>query len=99
MISRFILKNKEAIPCEDLLEWGQAMEDMNRVVKQEDIGDVRISTVFLGLDQGFGIGEPLLFETMIFGGQHHNYQDRCSTWEQAKEMHLKAKKIVVNSHG
>ena len=90
---KFILKDKEIIVCNDIIEWGRAMEK-DRIVKQDQIGDVGISTVFLGLDHQFGEGEPLLFETMIFGGKEDNYQDRCSTWEQAEEMHLKAKKIV-----
>ena len=72
------------------------MENKNRIVKQEEVKDVSISTVFLGLDHRFGKGEPLLFETMIFGGKEDGYQNRCTTWEQAEEMHLKAKKIMEN---
>lgn len=91
---KWILKDKKAIVCEDIHEWGRFMEDKNRIVKQETIGKADVSTVFLGLDHGFGEGEPLLFETMIFGGKEEGYQDRCTTWEQAEEMHLKAKKIL-----
>lgn len=94
MNEKFILKDKKAVVCEDISEWGKFMGNPDRIVKQEDIGDVRISTVFLGLDHQFGEGEPLLFETMIFGGKEDQYQDRCSTWEEAEKMHLKAKKIV-----
>lgn len=32
-------------------------------------------------------GPPILFETMIFGGEHDQYQERCSTWEQARKAH------------
>lgn len=42
------------------------------------IGDIYVSTVFLGLDHSFGsFGEckPVLFETMIFGGEHDQYQE------------------------
>ena len=54
------------------------------------LGETRISTVFLGIDQGFGDNtEPILFETMVFAydddGDHD--MERCSTWEQAQEMH------------
>jgi len=94
MNEKFILKDKKAVVCEDINEWGKFMENLDRIVKQEEIGDVRISTVFLGLDHQFGEGEPLVFETMIFGGKEDQYQDRCSTWEEAEKMHLKAKKIV-----
>jgi hypothetical protein len=51
---------------------------------------VEVSTVFLGLDHAWGKGPPMLFETMIFGGEHDQYQERCSTWEQAEEMHRRA---------
>lgn len=30
-------------------------------------GDMWVSTVWLGLDHGFGSGPPLIFETMVFG--------------------------------
>ena len=91
---KFLLKGHEVVACTDLLEWDKAMEKGKRMVKVDHIDEVRISTVFLGLDHRHGKGEPLLFETMIFGGEHDQYQTRCSTWEQAEAMHLKAKKIV-----
>ena len=50
-------------------------------------GDVRVSTVFLGLDHGFEGGPPVLWETMIFGGEHHDYQDRYTSWEDAEVGH------------
>ena len=53
-------------------------------------GDVCVSTVFLGLNHAFGNEPPELFETMIFGGLHDQHQERCSTWEQAEEMHTRA---------
>ena len=90
--SKFILKDKKVIVCNDIYEWGRFMEHKDRIVKQEIIGNSRISTVFLGLDHRFGEGEPLVFETMIFGGKEDQYQNRCSTWEQAEKMHLKALK-------
>ena len=51
-----------------------------------------VSTFFLGLDHAFGGGPPLLFETMIFGmpERSEEYQERCSTWEQAEAMHERA---------
>lgn len=75
-------------------EWGRCFRSSDRIVKQEMINDVRVSTVFLGIDHQFGDGPPLLFETMIFGGEHDEYQDRCSTWSEAVEMHNKACAIV-----
>lgn len=90
MSDKYILDGKKAVPEPNLMKWAQWFESADRVVKQEMIGDVKVSTVFLGLDHSFGEGGPMLFETMIFGGKHDEDQDRCSTWEQAEEMHQKA---------
>ena len=57
-----------------------------RVFYTKDI-EVLISTVFLGLDHSWNGGEPLLFETMIFGGKYDGEMCRCSTWQQAEIMH------------
>lgn len=49
-------------------EWSTLYADMNyKVVEQGDIGGVTVSTVWLGLDHGFGYTKrPIIFETMIF---------------------------------
>ena len=31
---------------------------------------------------------------MIFGGIHHDYQERYSTWEEAEKGHKRALKLV-----
>lgn len=51
---------------------------------------VRVSTVFLGLDHSFGAGPPVLWETMIFGGDHDEYQERYTSYEDAVEGHARA---------
>ena len=55
---------------------------------------MRVSTVFLGIDYGFGAGEPVLFETMIFGGKHDGFQNRYLTWKEAEKGHKKAMELV-----
>jgi hypothetical protein len=51
--------------------------------------------VFLGLDHQYGFnGPPVLFETMIFGGKHDDYQDRYLTWDEAEAGHERAVKMV-----
>ena len=48
----------------------------------------RISTVFLHLDHNWNPdGEPVLFETMIFGGEYDEEMWRYCTWEEAKAGH------------
>lgn len=57
------------------------------------ISDQRISTVFLHMDHGLNFGQkdkihpPVLFESMIFGGSHDEYQRRYYTYNEALEGH------------
>ena len=52
-----------------------------------EYGEITVSTVWLGLDYSFGHGPPLIFETMVFGGEYDQYQERYSTEEQALAGH------------
>lgn len=70
----------------DLLEWAVAFEKMDRRVAQTSINGANVSTVFLGLNHGFG-GEPLWFETMVFGGLLDGEADRYATWDEAERGH------------
>lgn len=88
---KYILDGKKIVPV-DLMIWAKWFETADRHVAKTDVGTMHVSTVFLGIDHSFGGGPPLLFETMIFGmpeGQDE-YQERCSTWEQAEGMHERA---------
>jgi len=73
----------------DIAVWAQWFEKADRTVKETMIGGARISTVFLGVDHGFSSEKPILFETMVFGGELDQEQDRCCTWEEAEIMHEK----------
>ncbi|PWT75885.1 MAG: hypothetical protein C5B60_04755 [Chloroflexi bacterium] len=86
--------NKNPIPC-DIWEWGEIMDSPRRIVAQDYIGDEHVSTVFLGLDHGWGAC-PLIFETMIFapGKDYDQEQWRCSTWADAEQQHAEALKLV-----
>lgn len=55
-----------------------------------------ISTVFLGLNHGT-LTHPLLFETMIFDGPLDGYQKRCFTYNEAVQMHMRAKDAIVEA--
>lgn len=94
MNDKYILEGHKVVPV-DLMTWARWFEKAERHVASDMIGEVQVSTVFLGLDHRFGDdGPPLLFETMIFGGEHDQYQERCSTWEQAEAMHATALALV-----
>ena len=92
MAEYYRLEGKVAVPVDDVLEWAKAFEGADRRVALDKLSDnVKVSTVFLGSNHNFAnIDPPLIFETMIFGGEHDQWQDRCSTWEQAEEMHKRA---------
>ena len=63
-----------------------------------EIGISQISTVFLSMDHSLGgvigDGRPVLFETMVFGGEHDGYQERYHTYDQAEEGHKRIVDIV-----
>lgn len=89
-------ENRTPVPC-TFEEWGAMFESPDRIVKQDEFPgtNIRVSTVFLGLDHRFGDpGPPLLFETMIFGGEHDQWQERCSTWKEAEGRHAIALELV-----
>jgi hypothetical protein len=83
---------------DSLIEYWKALAEQRRVkldiIILKDENEVKISTVFLGVDHAFGDGPPMLFETMIFGlptdETEGEYQDRCTTRDEALVMHDKA---------
>jgi hypothetical protein len=93
MIKQYILVDHKPQPEPSLRKWARWFEEFgNRRVAETQVGDRRVSTVFLGLDHQFlDTGPPLLFETMIFGPySSDDYQERCSTWQEAEEQHARA---------
>lgn len=96
---RYILEGKKPVPCEDLMEWAIWYETGNTNVTFDILPDgTEISTVFLALDQHpFFIREaeiedykPLIFETMVFGGEFDGYVAQYYTWEEAEAGHKAA---------
>jgi len=65
---RYILDGHIPVPEPDLIKWAHWVEeDDHRIVKQEDVGELWVSTCFLGLDHSWlDDSPPMLFETMIF---------------------------------
>jgi len=92
MSDKFTLNESgEPVPCDDLFKWGEWMQSANRHVGDTWLGDIRISTVFLGLNHEYRPDlPPLLWETMVFGGSMDQEQERCSgNREQAEAMHAR----------
>lgn len=71
-----------------------------KVTQQDKIGEILVSTVFLGMDHGLLRSDtkmPVLWETMIFGGEHDQYQERYTSHEDALAGHNKALELVKSS--
>lgn len=100
----WILDGKTTKAVASLEEWARSFEATRRHVGDDIFGrpygdefreEVRVSTVFLGIDHNYSDrGPPLLFETMIFGGPHNDYQERYATWDEAERGHAKAVALV-----
>lgn len=82
------LVGRTPVRC-SLAEFARAMqEDANRIVAQHTINGLQVSTVFTGIDQNWGEGAPILFETMVFGlPDDLQPRWRFSTWDDALETH------------
>lgn len=93
----YYLDGHQTVLCKDALVWAKKFERDDRIVAKTYLTNrVEVSTVFLGIDHNhFRDGPPLLFETMIFGGVHDQYQERCTTWEQAEEQHKRVVEIAA----
>ncbi len=81
----------EQVSLYDYALWNKD-NDKNIVIGKYKIGkDIEVSTVFLGLDHCYTeCNKPLLFETMVFGGEHDQFMSRYETYEKAVEGHNKA---------
>lgn len=97
-IRYYILDGVTPVPVEDVITWGKWLQRADRHVKQQFVGDYRVSTVFLGLPHGEDDEDrPLLFETMVFDQEGSSeYLERCATWADALLMHDRGVAFVYN---
>lgn len=89
MSDHYILDADKRPVCVGVEEWERWFDMANRHVAFTQINSqVEVSTLFLGIDHSFGRpGPPILFETMIFGGEHDQDRWRYSSWDEAKAGH------------
>ena len=94
----WILDESHQLVEVDLLTWAKFFEDIKKHrVASTERGHILVSTVFLGIDHNFtNIGDPLLFETMVFGGLKNDYQIRYHTWDEAMRGHLEINKMTLS---
>ena len=79
----YILVNKIPHPCDDISLY--LKED--RKIERTTFGESEVSTVFLGFSHGHDKGKPILFETLVFGGEHDGYMLRYTSWDEAISGH------------
>lgn len=89
MTGYYVLLDGEPVPEPDVRRWARWFEGSlaeRRVAADEPVPGVRVSTMFLGMDHGFG-GPPLLYETQIFdeGGTGHPLADEQRRYEDKAE--------------
>ena len=97
---KYILNDKgEPVPERNVLTWGRWLKENRsaRRVGEDDVGDLLISTLFLGLDHNYDTeGPPILWETMVFdNGGDYIFQKRCAgSRERAEAQHLRIVQLV-----
>jgi len=85
---------------EKLVKWARKAVDMSKRIDLTAISpEIEVSTVFLGINHNFRYTTtPILFETMIFGGEYDRGQWRYTTIEKARRGHRKAVELVRGTH-
>lgn len=92
------LVDKVVTPC-SIGEWAEMFEGPDRILAKDTVNGLEVSTVFLGTGRSSWNGDPIVFETMIFGLTDCEYQVRYCTWDQAVEGHLRALKYALDYQG
>jgi hypothetical protein len=81
----YILDEKQVKEV-SLTEWIDCTEKGGKI-RRNNICGCTVSTVFVGTPN-------IMFETMIFGGEHNKYQKRYETYDEAIIGHQKACELV-----
>jgi len=91
------LVGKKAIPT-SLTEW--ALIFTRNTISRWSNGEVTVSTVFLGLDHGYPPNPkcPVLFETVVFGGNLDGSMSRYRTYDLALKGHSELVKLVIGRY-
>jgi hypothetical protein len=89
MISRYYrLEGHEPVRVADLVQWAQGCDHAIRRVGWTYVGDARVSTIFIGIDWTEDeTSPPLVFETVVLGGELDALQLKTATWAEAEAAH------------
>lgn len=92
-LTHYILKDGRPVPEPDMKKWHEWMEKHTaKAVARNEVGGWMVSTVFLGIDHGWGNPqdgvEPVVFETMVFDAEGEaKHQERHTTLQEAQIRH------------
>ena len=90
----------DGIPVKSTLESYSAMKEKDRRIRITQINkEIRVSTVFLGINHNHGEGDPILFETMVFGGEYDEYMRRYVHYKEALLGHRLIVKALKKKYG
>lgn len=88
-----ILKNNKVVIMDNAKLWKEwmlrAQKTKERLIKQDVIKNVLVSTVFLGQNRNFSSGKPHWFESMIFIDEKEWERQKYTTYEEAIKGHEK----------
>lgn len=84
-------ENKHPVKCSPV-EFEMFLRSPSKIIKQDYVRELFVSTVFLGVNMGLFEDNPQWFETMIFenGCDSEVYVKRYSTWHDAYQGHKNA---------
>ena len=88
------------VNIKEMNKWVKVFENNNSymVIQQTEVShEIRISTVFLGINHNFRGTTPILFETMIFGGEYDRHMWRYTNIKKARAGHRRALALVMES--
>lgn len=93
-------ENNEPVPADSFVA-AQFLESGNRIIAQDDVDGAHLSTVFLCLDHNHYTGnsrrDPVLYESMWFGGPNDGDQRRYCTREEALAGHQEMLNEVIGN--
>lgn len=96
----YILVDGQPVPEPDYMNWMMWMSTANINVAADMVGDTRIDTSFLGINHNFGgEGLPILWETMVFGGNIADFTTRYSSLADAQKGHAEIVFLVIEADG
>ena len=88
-IKYYKFEDGQPVECTDILDWSKWFTITDRTVARTIVNDAEISTVFLGIDHDFSHenAKPILWETLVFGGELAGEMERYDTLVDAKVGH------------